>query len=85
MALSNKRDIRFASKPEKRLDEFNFVGGLFTDAHETKLQPNQSPNLQNIIYNDTGSIKTRNGYTRYNGDPVGASSDEANTGASTGT
>lgn len=85
MPTSNKRDIRFQPKEEQRLDEFNFVGGLFTDAHETKLQSNQSPNLENVVFNDTGSIKTRNGYVRYNGDPIGITSDQSNTGSSAGT
>lgn len=66
-------------------NEFDFVGGLVTDAHETKLKTNQSPNLANTIYNETGSIKTRNGYRRYNTTPIGAASDQANTGASAGT
>lgn len=85
MPTSFRRNIKFQPKQEGRLDEFNFVGGLFTDAHETKLQSNQSPNLQNVTFNETGSIKTRNGYTRYNGDPIGIASDQSNTGASAGT
>lgn len=85
MPTSLRREIKFQPKQEERLDEFNFVGGLFTDAHETKLESNQSPNLQNVVFNETGSIKTRNGYTRYNGDPIGITSDQSNTGASTGT
>lgn len=84
MPTNLKRDIRFRSQPEQVVEEFDFVGGLVTDAHETKLQPNQSPNLSNVIFNDTGSIKTRNGYLRYNTDPIGIASDQANTGASTG-
>jgi hypothetical protein len=85
MPTSFRRNIRFQPKQEERLDEFNFTGGLVTDTHETKLQSNQSPNMQNVIFNDTGSIKTRNGYTRYNGDPIGITSDQSNTGASAGT
>lgn len=85
MPTSFEQNLRFRHVPEERIDEFNFIGGLVTDAHETKLEPNQSPDLANTIFNDTGSIKTRNGYTRYNDDAVGATSDEANTGASTGT
>lgn len=84
MPVNLKRDIRFRSQPEQVVEEFDFVGGLVTDAHETKLQPSQSPNLANVIFNDTGSIKTRNGYLRYNTDPIGIASDQANTGASTG-
>lgn len=80
-----QNNIRFKNVPEQRVDEFDFVGGLITDAHETKLKPDQSPDLANVIYNDTGSIKTRRGYLRYNGTPMGAASDEANTGTSTGT
>lgn len=79
-----QQKIQFRTAPEQRLDEFDFVGGLVTDKHETKLDPNQSPDLANIIFNDTGSIKTRNGYLRYNGNPIGASADQSNTGASTG-
>lgn len=85
MPVSYKRNIRFQPKQEERIDEFDFVGGLVKDRHETKLQPNQSPDMANVIFNETGSIKTRNGYLRYNGDPIGSASDEANTGASTGT
>lgn len=85
MPVSFQKNLKFSPKPETRLDEFDFIGGLVTDAHETKLKPNQSPNLQNVIFNDTGSIKTRNGYSRYNTTPIGAASDQANTGASAGT
>lgn len=85
MPLSFQRRIKFAPKPEKILEEFNFDGGLFTDAHETKPKSNQSPDLANVVFNDSGSIKTRNGYLRYNTTPVGAASDQANTGASAGT
>lgn len=84
MPNSFRRNIRFQAKQEERLDEFNFIGGLVTDLHETKLQPNQSPNLQNIIFNDTASVKTRSGYSRYNNDPIGITADQSNTGASTG-
>lgn len=84
MATSFQTDLRFRHVPEQRLDEFNFDGGLITDAHETKLQPNQSPDLANVIFNETGSIKTRNGSLRYNGTPQGAAADQSNTGASTG-
>lgn len=85
MATSFQQNIRFQQTPEERVDEFEFVGGLVTDRHETKLQSSESPDMANVIFNETGSIKTRNGYLRHNGDPVGASSDEANTGTSTGT
>lgn len=84
MPLRFDNNIKFRNVPEQRIEEFNFTGGLITDAHETKLQPNQSPDLANVIFNDTGSIKTRNGYLRYNTDPVGAAADQSNTGASTG-
>lgn len=85
MPVSFRRDIKFSPKQEVRLDEFQFDGGLLTDAHETKLKSNQSPNLLNVLFNETGSIKTRNGYTRYNTDPVGAAADQSNFGASAGT
>lgn len=85
MPLTFRKTLRFQSRPEERIDEFNFIGGLVTDKHETKLEPNQSPNMHNVVFNETGSIKTRGGTLRYNGDPIGSSSDEANTGASTGT
>lgn len=85
MPLSFQQNIKFSPIREERLDEFNFVGGYITDAHETKLEPNSSPNLANVLFNNTGSIKTRNGYSRYNTTPVGASSDQTNFGASTGT
>ena len=85
MATSFQQRVNFKAQPEQVVEEFNFDGGLVLDKHETKLKPNQSPDLSNVIFNDTGSIKTRNGSLRYNTDPVGATSDEANTGASTGT
>lgn len=84
MPVNFSQNIRFRNVPEQQLAEFDFVGGLVTDKHETKLEPNQSPDMANVIFNDTGSIKTRDGYLRYNGNPVGVSSDQSNTGASTG-
>ena len=76
--------LKFKATPEDRIDEYDFVGGLVKDAHETKLESNQSPNMGNVLFNDTGSIKTRKGYTSHNAIVKGTSSDEANTGASTG-
>ena len=84
MPTNFAQNIRFKNIPEQKIEEFNFTGGLFTDAHETKLKPSQSPDLANVTFNDTGSIKTRNGYARYNANPVGAAADQSNTGASTG-
>lgn len=80
-----QQNIKFRNVPEKLEQEFEFVGGLVTDKHETKLDSNQSPDMANVLFNETGSIKTRNGYLRYNGNAIGATSDEANTGSSTGT
>ena len=85
MPTTFQQNMRFSGRKEEQIDEFNFIGGMVTDVHETKLEQNQSPNLQNVIFNDTHSVKTRNGYLRYNNDPIGSSSDESNTGASTGT
>lgn len=85
MPLSFQSQINFKNVPEKVVEEFSFDGGLIVDKHETKLQSNQSPNMYNVSFDDTNSIKTRNGYRRYNNDPVGATSDESNTGTSTGT
>lgn len=86
MPTSFGAPLKFSPKPELRLDEFNFDGGLVTDVHETKLKSNQSPNLANVVYNQTGSIKKRNGYTRYGtgANAQGAASDTTNFGASTG-
>lgn len=78
------QNIRFKHVPETPVEEFDFIGGLVTDRHETKLQSNESPDMANIIFNETGSIKTRNGYTRYNNNPIGSAADQSNTGASTG-
>lgn len=78
------QNIRFRNVPEQPIDMTEFTGGLVTDVHETKLQPNQSPDIANIVFNQTNSIKTRDGYTRFNGDPTGAASDQSNTGASSG-
>ncbi len=82
MPTNFAKPLKFANQPEARVDEFDFIGGLVTDTHETKLQPNQSPDLANILFNTTGSIKTRNGYSRYNANAVGTSADQSNTGAS---
>lgn len=84
MPTNFTQTLRFRPVKEQRLDEYDFVGGLITDAHETKLKPEESPDMANVIFNDTGSIKTRNGYLRYNTTPQGATSDQSNTGASTG-
>lgn len=86
MPVSFRKRMTFRPKPETRLDEFNFNGGLVTDAHETKLESNQSPNLANVVFNQTGSIKKRNGYARYGTgqNAQGSSSDQTNFGASTG-
>lgn len=84
MPTSFSQKLKFNNSPETRLDEFDFVGGLVTDVHETKLDPNQSPDESNVVYNATGSIKTRNGYLRYNGNATEAAADQSNTGASTG-
>lgn len=84
MALSFEQNIRFRNTPEQVEQEFSFDGGLVTDVHETKLGFNQSPDQANIIYNNTKSIKTRNGFTRHTPDPVGVAADQSNTGASTG-
>lgn len=84
MPQNLKRNINFKHVAEARIDEFDFVGGLVTDSHETKLKNNQSPDLANVVFNDTGSIKTREGYLRYNTTPIGAAADQSNTGASTG-
>jgi hypothetical protein len=85
MPLSFQQKQSFKSQPEQVVEDFKFDGGLVTDIHETKLQQNQSPNLGDVIRDTTGNLLTRNGYLRYNVNPVGATSDEANTGASTGT
>lgn len=84
-ALTFVQNLQFQNIPDSRLDDFQFDGGLVTDAHETKLQPNQAQDLANTIFNQTSSIKTRNGYIRYNGNPVSISSDQSNTGTLAGT
>lgn len=85
MALSFNQRQKFRSQPEQVVEEFKLGGGLVTDIHETKLDPSQSPNLQDVIFDTTANLKTRNGYLRYNGNPVGIASDQSNTGASAGT
>lgn len=61
MPLNLQQQVRFRNVPEQVEDEFTFDGGLVTDKHESKLTTAQSPNNENILYNDTGSIKTRYG------------------------
>ena len=85
MSLNFQNKIKFNQVKESIEQEFSFDGGLVTDIHETKLATNQSPNLANIYPNNDKSIKTRNGYLRYNTTPIGASSATSNTGTSTGT
>ena len=85
MPTQFNQTLKFGSRKEETISEFQFVGGLNKDVHETKLEANQSPNMANVVFNDTASIKTRNGQLRYNTDPIGAVADESNTGASTGT
>lgn len=85
MPTNFKRNIKFSPRKEEVIQEFRFDGGYVTDEHESKLKPNQSPSMENVVYDDTGSIKTRNGYLRYNGLPIGAASDETNAGTSTAT
>lgn len=84
MPTSLKKNITFRNQQEQPIAEFNFGGGLVTDVHETKLEQNQTSDMENVTYNDTGSILTREGYRRYNNDPIGSSVDQSNTGASSG-
>lgn len=85
MTKNYQQKITFKPKPEAVLEEFAFDGGLVTDVHETKLKPNQSPNLGDVLFNTSGSVTTRDGYDRYNTNPIGTASDQSNTGASAGT
>ena len=85
MPISFQQKQSFRSIPEQNVEEYKLGGGLVTDVHETKLAPSQSPNLKNVIFDTTDNLLTRNGYLRYNGDVIGSSSDESNTGTSTGT
>lgn len=85
MPLSFQTKQSFKSKPEQVFEDFKFGGGYVADVHETKLQPSQSPNLQNVVHDTTDNLLTRNGYLRYNGNPVGASSNQSNTGTSAAT
>lgn len=71
MPTSFRRNLKFKSKPETRLDEFELDGGLITDENETKLKSNQSPNMANFVFNQT-SVKTRNGYAKYNSSSIGS-------------
>lgn len=85
MPLSFFQKQTFRAQPETPIEQFGLIGGLVADVHETKLEANQSPSEYNFLFDVAGNLETRKGYLRYNGDPVGATSDEANTGASTGT
>lgn len=85
MATSFIRNVNYKNSAERATEEYIFDGGLNADTHETKLKTNESPNMENVVFPETKNIKTRNGYRRLSTDPIGASSDEANTGASTGT
>lgn len=77
--------MKFKNNPETPIEEYKLIGGLITDVHETKLQNNQSPDLGDVVFTDKETVKTRNGTLRNNGNPVGITSDTANSGASTGT
>ena len=85
MPLTFQQPLKFKNNPEAEIDSFQFDGGLITDIHETKLEPNQSPDLANVIFNQSNSAKTRNGYLRYNGDPITVAADQDNSAASNGT
>lgn len=85
MPLGFQQNVKFRNVPEQKIEEFNFDVDFVTDVHETKLQPNQSSYLYNVKSNNSKSVKTRNGYRRYNTNPVSSTSDESNTGASTAT
>ena len=51
----------------------DFSGGLIDSVDPTNLQPNQSPNPQNIVIDDPyGSFKPRNGYTQCGVTPSGS-------------
>lgn len=56
----------------KELIEFDvFDAGLNTKADPINLLPGQSDNMNNIVFGDYGSIKSRNGISTYNSDPLG--------------
>ena len=51
----------------------DFSGGLIDSVDPTNLQPNQSPNLQNVVIDDPyGSFKPRNGYLQCGVTPSGS-------------
>ena len=54
-----------------KIDKFD--GGLNTKNNPTNVAINQSPDLQNIIFDDFGAAATRNGSTPFNSVAVGSS------------
>lgn len=56
-------------KPYVRLSSFD--GGLNTKADSVGIEPNQSPALQNVIFDDLGAVGSRNGYSKINTAAIG--------------
>lgn len=44
----------------------SFDGGLNTKVSSLQGKPNESPDLQNVVFDDLGAVSTRNGYTKIN-------------------
>ena len=57
------------------LSQINLGGGLNTASGPLGLQDNESSDLQNIDFNQFGSILSRNGYTTLNGSALSGSPD----------
>ena len=54
-----------------------FDGGLNTKADELMVAANQSPSLRNVIFDDYGAIKNRNGWNTHNSTSMRASGQHA--------
>ena len=54
----------------------DFSGGLNTHISSIKLPENQSPDLQNVILDETGSLTRRKGYTKINATALGDGGDD---------
>lgn len=63
--------MRAAFDPKKsfRIDKFD--GGLNTKNNATNIPQNQSPSAQNVVFDDYGSVGTRNGFSQVNTAPIG--------------
>ena len=57
--------------PQYKVSLKRFDGGLNTKASPVQLTPDQSPDLQNVVFDDEGAVQTRKGCTLFNTSSMG--------------